>query len=64
MRRWFFPLAVLATVLLAALLVGLWRTDTVLVHKCAAASGQWNAETRICDVGTLTAPASPASPDR
>jgi len=63
MRRWLFPLAVLATVLLAALLVWLWRTDTVLVHKCAGAGGHWDAETRICDVGSVTAPASSASPD-
>lgn len=64
MRRWLFPLAVLATVLLAALLVWLWRTDFVLVHKCAGAGGHWDAETRICDVDSVTAPASPASPDR
>ncbi|MBB5711457.1 hypothetical protein [Sphingomonas xinjiangensis] len=64
MRRWLFPLAVLATVLLAALLVWLWRTDAVLVHKCASAGGTWDGEARICNVGTLTVPASPASRSR
>lgn len=64
MRRWSFPFAMLLTVLLAALLVWLWRTDAVLKHKCGNAGGTWDAEARICDVGTFTAPASPASRDR
>jgi hypothetical protein len=50
MRRLLFPLLVLSTVVLVALLAWLWSSDYILVDKCLDAGGRWNAATRICEL--------------
>ncbi|WP_199560107.1 hypothetical protein [Sphingomonas psychrotolerans] len=54
MRRLLFPLLVLLTVALAALLAWLWWSDYILVDKCLDAGGLWNAGTRICELQVTT----------
>lgn len=36
--------------LLAALLVFLWWSDIILVKKCEAHGGVWDAEARVCRI--------------
>jgi hypothetical protein len=54
MRRRLFPLLVLFTVALAALLAWLWWSDYIPVDKCLDAGGLWNAATRICELPVTT----------
>ena len=54
MRRRLFPMLVLLTVALAALLVWLWCSDYVPIDKCLDAGGAWNAEARTCTLTVTT----------
>ena len=60
----------LALFLIAVIVIGiaaslwLWRTDAVLVHKCRAAGGTWQATARTCAVTANRFPASRAFPHR
>jgi hypothetical protein len=57
MRRRLFPLLVLFTLVLAALLGWLWSTDAVLKAKCRRAGGAWDAEARGCMLDLSRSPA-------
>lgn len=48
MRRLAFPLAALATLALAALLVWLWASDYLAIDRCNDAGGTWDAAARTC----------------
>jgi hypothetical protein len=61
MRHHLPALAIAATLILAALLVWLWRSDTILIRECANAGGNWDASTRTCLLRLNQSPTATAS---
>lgn len=64
LRKLAFPLALVLTLALAALLVWLWSTDHVRADKCNDAGGKWDAEAAICRLELTPVQAARVSPRR